>query len=125
MSQITGTPVAFINVSDRARAMSFYCDKLGFGLRSTDQFGDFIELGGALMRMTVLPDFKPAQHPVLGWNVAEISAAVAALRARGIAFTIYEGLGQDALGIWTAPDGKSKVAFFPDPDGNVLALSQH
>ena len=71
-----------------------------------------------------MPDHKAHPHPVLGWNVDDIAAAAEALRDRGVEFTIYEGMGQDALGIWTAPDGKTKVAFFADPDGNVLTLSQ-
>jgi len=120
----TATPVAFLYVSDRERALGFYCDTLGLSLRGSDPFGDFIELGGALLRMTAMPDHKATPHPVLGWDVADIAAAAQALKERGIAFTVYEGMGQDALGIWTAPDGKAKVAWFADPDGNVLSLSQ-
>ena len=120
----SATPVAFLYATDRERALGFYRDTLGFALRSADDFGDFIDLGGALVRMTVMPDHKPTPHPVLGWNVEDIEAAVKALRDLGVAFTIHEGFGQDELGIWTAPDGKSKVAFFADPDGNVLTLSQ-
>ncbi|MCR5879196.1 VOC family protein [Phenylobacterium sp. J367] len=74
--------------------------------------------------MTALPDYKAGAHPVFGWNVEDIVGAVRDLQARGVALTIYEGLGQDELGIWTAPDGKAKVAWFADPDGNVLSLSQ-
>jgi catechol 2,3-dioxygenase-like lactoylglutathione lyase family enzyme len=121
---ISGTPVAFINVSDRDRALSFYRDVLGLELRSSDAFGDFIQLEGALLRLTVLPDFKAHPHPVLGWNVPDIVAAARSMRGRGVAFTIYEGFGQDELGIWTAPDGQAKVAWFADPDGNVLSISQ-
>jgi catechol 2,3-dioxygenase-like lactoylglutathione lyase family enzyme len=121
---LSGTPVAFVNVTDRARALGFYGEVLGLPLRSSDDFGDFIDLGGGLMRMTVLPGFTASPHPVLGWNVEDIVAGVEALAARGVVFTIYEGLGQDALGIWTSPDGAAKVAFFADPDGNVLSLSQ-
>ena len=121
---LSATPVSFVNVGDRQRAMAFYCDTLGLSLRSSDDFGDFLDLGGALIRMTVLPDYKAGAHPVLGWNVDDITASVEALRDRGVVFTIYEGMGQDALGIWTAPDGQAKVAFFADPDGNMLSLSQ-
>lgn len=121
---ISGTPVAFINVSDRDRALSFYRDVLGLELRSSDAFGDFIQLEGALLRLTVLPDVKAHPHPVLGWNVPDIVAAALSMRGRGVAFTIYEGFGQDELGIWTAPDGQAKVAWFADPDGNVLSISQ-
>ena len=120
----SSTPVSFLYVKERERALNFYCEKLGFQLRSSDGFGDFIDLGTGLMRMTVMPDYSASPHPVLGWNVRDISAAARALRERGIVFTIHEGMGQDALGIWTSPDGSSKVAFFADPDGNVLTLSQ-
>ncbi|HYE47995.1 MAG TPA: VOC family protein [Azospirillaceae bacterium] len=122
--QLSGTPVAFVNVTDRERALGFYRDTLGLAIRSSDDFGDFLDLGGGLLRMTVLPDHRAHPHPVFGWNVGDIAAAAEALRGRGVRFIIYEGFGQDALGIWTSPDGRSKVAFFADPDGNVLSLSQ-
>lgn len=122
--QQSGTPVSFLYISDRERALGFYCGTLGLELRGSDDFGDFIDLGGALLRITVMPDHKAHPHPVLGWNVDNIGAAVAALRDRGVLFTIHEGFGQDALGIWTSPDGATKLAFFADPDGNALTLSQ-
>lgn len=71
-----------------------------------------------------MPDKAGDPHPVLGWDVADIHATVAALTARGVKFTIYDGMGQDAAGVWTAPDGKAKVAWFSDPDGNLLSLSE-
>jgi catechol 2,3-dioxygenase-like lactoylglutathione lyase family enzyme len=120
----SGSPVAFLYVKDRERALSFYRGTLGFELRSSDAFGDFLELGTGLVRMTVMADYAATPHPVLGWNVGDIGAAATALRERGVVFTVHEGMGQDALGIWTSPDGRSKVAFFSDPDGNVLTLSQ-
>jgi catechol 2,3-dioxygenase-like lactoylglutathione lyase family enzyme len=120
----TSTPVSFVNVADRERALAFYCETLGLSVKSSDPFGDFIDMGGGLMRLTALPDYTAGQHPVLGWDVDDIEAAVRALGERGIVFTIYEGFGQDELGIWTAPDDKAKVAWFADPDGNVLSLSQ-
>jgi catechol 2,3-dioxygenase-like lactoylglutathione lyase family enzyme len=121
---ISGTPVTFVNVADRERGLTFYRDTLGLELRSTDEFGLFLALDGALLRMTALPDYKAGPHPVLGWNVADLAASVRALRDRGVAFTVYPGMGQDELGIWTSPDGQAKVAWFADPDGNVLSLSQ-
>jgi len=124
MSLHAQTPVVFVNVQDRRRALSFYQDTLGLELRSTDDFGDFLTMGGALLRMTVIPDHQPHGHPVLGWNVDDLASAVHDLRSRGVQFTIYEGMGQDELGIWTSPDGKAQVAFFSDPDGNVLSLSR-
>jgi catechol 2,3-dioxygenase-like lactoylglutathione lyase family enzyme len=122
--QLLGTPVAFILATDRARALAFYGETLGLPLRSSDDFGDFIDMGGGLLRLTVIPGHVASPHPVLGWTVEDIVASVQALAARGVVFTIYEGMGQDALGIWTAPDSTARVAFFADPDGNVLSLSQ-
>jgi catechol 2,3-dioxygenase-like lactoylglutathione lyase family enzyme len=121
---IQGTPVAFVNVSDRDRGLAFYRDTLGLPLHGSDDYGDFLRLDGALLRLTALPDYQAGPHPVLGWNVPDIAATAATLRARGITFTIYPGMGQDELGIWSSPDGTAKVAWFADPDGNVLSLSQ-
>jgi predicted enzyme related to lactoylglutathione lyase len=121
---VSGVPVAFIHVSDRARGLDYYGRALGLKVRSSDPFGDFLEVEGALIRLTALPDYQASGHPVFGWNVEDIHAAVAALSERGVAFTIYDGMGQDAQGVWTAPGGGAKVAWFADPDGNVLSLSQ-
>lgn len=124
VAAVSGQPVAFINVADRDRGLGFYCDMLGLRVRGSDAFGDFLEVEGALIRLTALPDHRAHPHPVFGWNVSDIVAAAKDLRARGVAFTIYDGMGQDDLGVWTSPDGTAKVAWFSDPDGNVLSLSQ-
>jgi catechol 2,3-dioxygenase-like lactoylglutathione lyase family enzyme len=122
--QQSGTPVAFLYVTNRERALGFYRDTLGLQLHSSDEYGDFLALDGALLRMTVIADHMAGPHPVFGWNVADMAATAEALLGRGIAFTIYEGMGQDALGIWASPDGAKKLAWFADPDGNVLMLSE-
>lgn len=124
MAKGPGTPVAFVMVSDRERALAFYRDLLGLTLKSSDGFGDFLGMGGGLLRMTAGPNHQASPHPVLGWHVEDIAASAADLKGKGVEFLIYEGFGQDALGVWTSPDGASKVAFFADPDGNVLTLSQ-
>jgi hypothetical protein len=69
--------------------------------------------------------FNPAPYTILGWKVPDISAAVQQLTATGVAFERYPFLEQDADGIWSAPEGAAKVAWFKDPDGNVLSLSEH
>lgn len=124
MTLYADEPVSFLYASERDRAIAFYCETLGLKLRSSDGFGDFLETERAAIRLTVLPQFAGGEHPVFGWNVADIHATVRALRDKGVVFTIYDGMGQDADGVWNAPDGTAKVAWFRDPDGNVLSLSQ-
>lgn len=118
------TPVAFIYGGDRQRSLDFYCGTLDFTLRSSDPHGDFIDFGPSLARLTILPDFKPSPFPMVGWNVADIAAGASRLAARGITFIRYDYLDQDELGVWTAPDGKAKVAWFNDSEGNLLSISQ-
>ncbi len=122
--QLSGTPVAFVYTTDRERALGFYRDLLGVPLHSSDGYGDYLQLGGALMRLTVIADHKPSAHPALGWGVDDIRSTVEALRDKGVEFNIYDGMGQDPLGIWTSPDGKSKIAFFNDADGNALMINE-
>jgi catechol 2,3-dioxygenase-like lactoylglutathione lyase family enzyme len=116
--------IAFIMTSDRKVAEAFYGDTLALRRLPGDPFAAVFDLAGVKLRVTEVPGHQAGQHPVLGWQVDDIEGTVKALSAAGVAFTIYEGMGQDALGIWTAPDGGAKVAFFPDPDGNVLSLTQ-
>jgi catechol 2,3-dioxygenase-like lactoylglutathione lyase family enzyme len=121
---VTVTPVAFVNVADRARANAYYRDVLGIPLKSADDFGDFFDMGGALLRMTALPDFVAGPHPVLGWQVGDLAARMAGLRGRGVDFIVYPGMGQDENGVWVSPDGGVKIAWFHDSEGNLLSLTQ-
>jgi predicted enzyme related to lactoylglutathione lyase len=119
------TPVSFILTTDRVRAKPFYAGVLGLKILAEDPFAATFDLGGGVtMRLTDLPGHTAAGHTVLGWNVPDIHAAAADLRSKGVTFTIYEGFGQDADGIWSPPGGSAKVAWFTDPDGNVLSLTQ-
>jgi catechol 2,3-dioxygenase-like lactoylglutathione lyase family enzyme len=117
-------PVTFINTAHRPASEAFYRDVLGLTFIGDDGFAAVFDLAGALLRITELPGYQPSPHPALGWSVDDIAATMQALVAKGVVPTIYKGLGQDALGIWTAPDGVAKVAWFADPDGNVLSLTQ-
>ena len=118
------TPVTFIMTADAARSRAFYAETLALPLGAQDDFAVVYGLGNTILRVTEISDFAAGPHPALGWRVDDIAAVVAALTAKGVAFTIYEGFGQDASGIWTAPGGVAKVAWFNDPDGNVLSLTQ-
>lgn len=115
--------IKFIHTRDRAKAKVFYGETLGFAFTGDDPFASVFEMNCAGLRIVQIEDFVAHAHPVLGWEVEDIVATIKALRDRGVAMSIYEGMGQDELGIWTSPDGKKKVAFFNDPDGNGLSLS--
>ena len=113
-----------IVTSDRKRSEPFYADTLGLRRKGDDGFAALFDLAGVTMRLTEVPGHAASPHPVLGWEVEDIEAAVTELAARGVTMNVYDGLGQDACGIWTAPDGSCKVAFFSDLDGNGLSLTQ-
>lgn len=119
------TAVSFVLTADRVRAKPFYAGVLGLKALSEDPFAITYDLGGgATMRLTDLPGHQAATHTVLGWKVPDIHAAAADLKDKGVTFTIYQGFGQDADGVWAPPGGGAKVAWFTDPDGNVLSLTQ-
>lgn len=117
-------PVTFIMTRDAGAAKPFYSDILGLPLGPQDDFATVFDLGHTTLRVTEIADWQAGPHPTLGWHVADIAATAAALRDKGVTFTIYPGFGQDDLGIWTSPDGSARVAWFNDPDGNVLSLTQ-
>ncbi len=116
--------VAFIVTRDREAAKRFYGGTLGFTLSHEDDFAVVYDMNGTMLRISTMPDHVAQGHTVLGWDVPDIVAAATALRAKGVAFTVYEGFGQDELGVWTAPASGAKVAWFADADGNVLSLTQ-
>lgn len=117
-------PVAMINVKDRKVSEPFYADTLGLKPLPSDGFAALFDIAGTRLRLTEVPTYEATLYPVLGFDVDDIKAAVDALVAKGVTMNIYEGLGQDADGIWTAPDSSCKVVFFSDPDGNGLSLTQ-
>jgi catechol 2,3-dioxygenase-like lactoylglutathione lyase family enzyme len=116
--------IAFVCATDSKRARAFYEGILGLRFVSDDQFALVLNGNGTMLRIAKLPELKPAQFTVLGWETGEIEKTVEELIGKGIQFEKYSFLPQDDLGIWTAPTG-DKVAWFRDPDGNILSLSQH
>ena len=124
MSLATATAMTFIATADRDRAKAFYRDTLGLALTHEDEFACVFDLDGIALRVSTTPGFVPQSHTVLGWQVVDIAASIRALRDAGVVFTIYDGFGQDELGIWSPPGGGTRVAWFTDPDGNVLSLAQ-
>ena len=116
--------MTFIVTRDRERSTVFYGATLGFRLLHEDDFAAVFDLNGTMLRVSTVAGHVAQSHTVLGWEVPDIAGAVTALREKGVSFSIYDGFGQDALGVWTAPGSGSKVAWFTDPDGNVLSLAQ-
>jgi catechol 2,3-dioxygenase-like lactoylglutathione lyase family enzyme len=115
--------VAFVPTKDAERARTFYEGVLGLRFVNDDGFALVFDANGIMVRM-VRTEFTPAQFTILGWQVKEIEKVVAGLQANGVKFERFGFFEQDELGIWTAPGG-GKVAWFKDPDGNVLSVSQH
>jgi catechol 2,3-dioxygenase-like lactoylglutathione lyase family enzyme len=124
MTISSGAPVTYVNVTDRQRSLDFYGTVLGLEVRDSDEYGAHLRLGPALLRLTVIPDHKAHDHPVLGWEVEDFDTAARDLLDRGVKFTIYDGFGQDELGVFSSEDGQTRMAWFPDPDGNMLMLSK-
>jgi catechol 2,3-dioxygenase-like lactoylglutathione lyase family enzyme len=116
--------VAFVPTNDAEKARAFYEGVLGLRFVKDDGFAMVLNANGIMVRVAKAPDFKPAQFTILGWQVTEIEIVVRGLRDKGVHFEIFGFFKQDELGIWTAPTG-DKVAWFKDPDGNILSVSQH
>jgi catechol 2,3-dioxygenase-like lactoylglutathione lyase family enzyme len=113
--------IGFVPTKDSAKARAFYEDTLGLRFVKDDGFALVFDANGIMVRITKA-QFTPAPFTILGWQVNEIEKVVAAIQSKGV---VFEGFfEQDKLGIWTAPSG-DKVAWFKDPDGNVLSVSQH
>jgi catechol 2,3-dioxygenase-like lactoylglutathione lyase family enzyme len=115
--------VAFVPTKDFERARTFYEGVLGLRFVKNDGFALVLDANGITVRVAQA-DFTPAPFTILGWQVPDIEKIVAGLQAKGVKFERFGFFDQDALGIWTAPSG-DKVAWFKDPDGNVLSVSQH
>ena len=115
--------VAFIATTDLARAREFYEQKLGLPLTSHSDFADVFDANGTMLRVTPVAEVPAAGYTVLGWRVTDIEATVRGLAAKGVMFNRYDGMDQDKNGIWTTPGGE-EVAWFADPDGHTLSLTQ-
>jgi catechol 2,3-dioxygenase-like lactoylglutathione lyase family enzyme len=116
--------IAFILTADSAKARNYYETILGLPFLRDDGFAHVFDANGIEVRVTPMPGHKPSEHPVLGWRVKDIAATIRGLTVAGVQFEKWPFLEQDEFGIWTAPDGSAKVAFFKDPDGNLLSLTQ-
>jgi catechol 2,3-dioxygenase-like lactoylglutathione lyase family enzyme len=117
--------VAFAASADLERARTFYEGALGLPLLHQDGYACLFSASakGTKLRVTLVQQVAVAPYTVLGWEVADIESIVKDLVLTGVVFEQFEGIEQDELGIWTSPD-RSRVAWFKDPDGNILSVAQ-
>ena len=124
MTQLqTAEAIVVICTRDRTRARDFYRDTLGLTLKSEGSLATVFDAGGTALHLSTVPDFQPHEHTILGFKVPDVTAAVTGLRQRGVVFTIIPGFKHDELGILTVPGTTTRVAWFKDPDGNVLSVT--
>jgi catechol 2,3-dioxygenase-like lactoylglutathione lyase family enzyme len=116
-------PAIVICTRDRARATAFYRGTLGLEPAYEDSLAAVFNIGGITLRVSVVADFVPHAHTILGFVVPDVVSAVRALRENGVVFNIYPAFKQDELGILNVPGGNMRVAWMKDPDGNVLSVT--
>jgi len=116
-------PIVVVCTRDRTRATLFYRDTLGLTLTSENSLATVFDVGGTSLHVSTVADFTPHEHTILGFKVSDVPAAVLDLRERGVVFNIFPGFNQDQLGILTVPGTATRVAWFRDPDGNVLSVT--
>jgi catechol 2,3-dioxygenase-like lactoylglutathione lyase family enzyme len=120
----TSKIIAFVPTTDPVRSKQFYEGVLGLRFVKDDGFALVFDANGIMVRVAKGRDFKPAQYTILGWEASDIETTLTEMAGKGVPFEQFGLPGQDNIGIWTAPSG-DKVAWFKDPDGNILSISQH
>jgi catechol 2,3-dioxygenase-like lactoylglutathione lyase family enzyme len=115
--------MAFVATSKPEESRRFYREVLGLSLTEEGPFALVFDAHGTMLRVQKVEAFRPQGHTALGWHVDDIRGTIRSLEQRGVRFERYPGMPQDEFGVWTTPDGSS-VAWFKDPDGNVLSLTQ-
>lgn len=115
--------VSFVATLDATVARNFYEQSLGLKLIADEYFALVFDLNGHVLRIAKVDELSPAAHTVLGWHVNNIEEVVNDLVTRGVIFELYDRMQQNEFGIWVSPSG-AKVAWFKDPDGNNLSITQ-
>jgi len=115
--------IAFVAAADLDRARAFYEQVLSLPVTEVTDFACVFDAHGTMLRVTAVPAVARPGYTVLGWRVPDITALVRELSGRGVTFLRYDMMDQDEDGIWATPGG-DRVAWFADPDGNTLSLTQ-
>lgn len=113
----------FVPTKDAKKARSFYEGVLGFPFAYENEFVIVFRGKDGMILAQKVETFSPAPYTILGWEVEDIKKVVSLLSQKGVEFEKYAWVEQDKLGIWKGPAGK--VAWFKDPDGNTLSVSEH
>ena len=116
-------PVLFLATANAERSRAFYEGLLGLEFVADEWPALVFRVGDRMLRIQKVDEVYTAPYTALGWSVLDIRKVVQDLRAAGVVFRRYEGMNQDGDGIWHAPSG-AFVAWFQDPDGHVLSLTQ-
>lgn len=119
----TSKIICFAATKNPEKAKHFYESSLGLLLVNDGPIALVFDANGTMLRIQTMHEFTPAAYTVLGWEVADLRATIKQMAAVGVRFERFGSLSQDELGIWTSPDGAA-VAWFKDPDGNTLSLTQ-
>jgi catechol 2,3-dioxygenase-like lactoylglutathione lyase family enzyme len=119
----TSDVIAFASTTDLAKARSFYEATLGLPIMDENAYACVFNAHGTMLRITAVAEVTHPGYTVLGWRVTDISETVAGLESLGVVFARYDGMEQDAQGVWTTPNG-DRIAWFTDPDGNVLSITE-
>lgn len=117
------TLIAFVATADSEQSRTFYERMLGLHLVSDDAFALVFNANGTMLRVQKVAEFRPQPFTALGFRVDDINAVVAALKQKHIDCERFPGMDQDAHGIWASPSG-ARIAWFKDPDGNVLSVTE-
>lgn len=120
---VTPKAIAFLATRDAKASRRFYEQALGLRFIDDDDFALVFDAFGTMLRIQKTPEVVTAPYTAFGLEVDDLAANVTALLEKGLNPRRYPGLDQDPHGIWTSPSG-AKVAWFADPDGHVVSLSQ-
>ena len=115
--------VAFIGTANADQAIEFYRDKLGLKLVEDSQFALVFDANGVMLRVQRVKETVVPPYTALGWEVDDIIATIRTLQGAGVFCERFPGLEQDELGVWQSP-ASARVAWFKDPSGFILSLTQ-
>ena len=120
----SATVVSLVGTTRADASKQFYESTLGLKFIKDDGYAFVFDIGGRELRVSRVPAVIPSTYAVLGFVVPDIAATVDDLAAKGVKFERFGFFQQDARGVWAAPDG-TQVAWFRDPDMNMLSVVQH